>query len=1840
MAGGSYFIWIPFLLCCVFEASDNRHVHQNVNLVTGRTGHSELDQIISKLPITLPEGIDPKNINITSIVVKTCTGMKEQLARLDSQLRQITHRNSLLDNEAFGLRSEVRLLKLQLAACSSTASTITDSYQIQLQNKMKQLLETDSGMFLILKTLALTREVNSLEGKIKHAANSTETTPEFGVLQRQLQEKTTELNEKIQQIERSHTNSSLILQVISLQTQIWDLEQAKSRRGEAGLQPDRRIIALQDQLDRKISELRGNRDAGSTMLELVSVHSKISVIQRLISVHIEESRTNTIDYQRQWRQKAELLKRKISQLNREESNTELTKEILMLQMEVENLRQLLLNAKKTSDFQLKELRVILEKERKQQENIQKQLEETDYAQAQLIMNIVSIMKELRERVEQPDQTTSTSDATTLQTLLQTKEREYTKAQAEIKELQRKLRLKSEECSGLEERYEQVKTEFEQKIVQLNRTGDSKAALILNVINLHDDLKTLRELISTSDNPERISELQRQLEEKQEDLNSKTADIERLIPNPKIILTIIELQNEIWDLQKKAGNEATSGRIKALQNRVDGLMTEIDDTDDNNTKLVLKIITLQSQVEQLKRQLSQATQATLPELRNDLETTRKELQKYVSELNEKNQTNARLILTVTDLHKQLRDLEREKQSEGQAASATITKLREQLKEKVEEHSRDQAEIKALLNQLNQTEAQCSSFEHKLKEVKTEFEQKIVQLNRTGDSKAALILNVINLHDDLKTLRELISTSDNPERISELQRQLEEKQEDLNSKTADIERLIPNPKIILTIIELQNEIWDLQKKAGNEATSGRIKALQNRVDGLMTEIDDTDDNNTKLVLKIITLQSQVEQLKRQLSQATQATLPELRSDLETTRKELQKYVSELNEKNQTNARLILTVTDLHKQLRNLENERRNDNTTSSLTITYLREQLKAKMVEHSHDQAEIKALQALLQTKEREQAIAQTEVRELQRKLRLKSEECSGLEERYGEVKTEFEQKIAELNRTADSKAALILNVINLHDELNTLRELISTTGDPERISELQRQLEVKQEDLNTKTADIERLIPNPKIILTIIELQNEIWDLQKKAANETTSGRIKALQNRVDGLMTEIDDRDDNNTKLVLKIINLQSQAEQLKRQLLDLQKLGTTQATQLRSDLETTRKELQKYVNELNEKNQTNARLILTVTDLHKQLRNIEREKQSEGQAASATITKLREQLKEKVEEHSRDQAEIKALLNQLNQTEAQCSNFEHKLKDLQNDLDAKMKELQSRSDTVTSLALQISTLTLQLEELKRQLQNTDSETKIKELQKIIDEKTNELDKKTEELKARSAQPQRLLQIITIQTEIEKLANVATTDADYIKIKTLTDHQNYLIDGIQDENNENTKLMFKILAQQEEIVRLKKQKEAQAQAELERIKDLENELEDIRTQIKDKTLVLDSSDMRISNLSAQIMELHKKIKPLEDEISYLKEENAENVEELQKRLDLSKRQLQDSELRLKDADAVNFNSMMEIADLRAKLKAARKLGSKVATQNINELEQQTQTQQRENKKLENTNKDLKQEIKELKMCCNDANTQCDDLQRQLQQSQEDADRLQQQLHEKDANLKQLQQELDKQTTENNNLQYEYSSLQDEKDKLEKDLQELQDRVADVEDKTIHAKKMTFDPNTANPRIALSADNSEMTTSMEILDVPDHPGRFDVLLAVLGKTGFSTGRQYWEVSVAGKRCYHIGMASESAPRKGTPSFSPANGYWTIVLNKQGQYRAIDRRPAAIPVQTQPLTLGILLDYKNGQISFYDAGARSHMYSFAGQRFTDKIYPFVNFCVEEVGIQTPIVLLTPGSVDWIK
>lgn len=91
---------------------------------------------------------------------------------------------------------------------------------------------------------------------------------------------------------------------------------------------------------------------------------------------------------------------------------------------------------------------------------------------------------------------------------------------------------------------------------------------------------------------------------------------------------------------------------------------------------------------------------------------------------------------------------------------------------------------------------------------------------------------------------------------------------------------------------------------------------------------------------------------------------------------------------------------------------------------------------------------------------------------------------------------------------------------------------------------------------------------------------------------------------------------------------------------------------------------------------------------------------------------------------------------------------------------------------------------------------------------------------------------------------------------------------------------------------------------------------------------------------------------------------------------------------------------------------------------------------------------------------------------------------------------------------------------------------------------------------------------------------------------------------------------------------------------MILNKQGQLRALNEIPAIIQTGTHPLVLGVLLDYERGRISFYDAGTRSHLYTFSGQTFTNRIYPFISYCVEDGGKPIPITLVQPESTDWIN
>uniref|UniRef100_A0A8C2JN02 E3 ubiquitin-protein ligase TRIM39-like n=1 Tax=Cyprinus carpio TaxID=7962 RepID=A0A8C2JN02_CYPCA len=185
--------------------------------------------------------------------------------------------------------------------------------------------------------------------------------------------------------------------------------------------------------------------------------------------------------------------------------------------------------------------------------------------------------------------------------------------------------------------------------------------------------------------------------------------------------------------------------------------------------------------------------------------------------------------------------------------------------------------------------------------------------------------------------------------------------------------------------------------------------------------------------------------------------------------------------------------------------------------------------------------------------------------------------------------------------------------------------------------------------------------------------------------------------------------------------------------------------------------------------------------------------------------------------------------------------------------------------------------------------------------------------------------------------------------------------------------------------------------------------------------------------------------------------------------------------------------------------------------------------------------------------------------------------------------------------------------------LRKALIQLQETLDEKLSRTVmkrmqqYAVDVTLDPETAYPKLILSDDRKQVTSSDFDIVLRDNPERFNFCYLVLAKEGFSTGRFYFEVQVEGKTDWDLGVARESINRKGMISESPDNGYWVVVMRDGNQYRARESPSVPLPLRMKPQVVGVFVDYEEGLVSFYDVEARSHMYSFTGQSFTEKLYP---------------------------
>ncbi|XP_067301569.1 E3 ubiquitin-protein ligase TRIM39-like isoform X2 [Pseudorasbora parva] len=178
-----------------------------------------------------------------------------------------------------------------------------------------------------------------------------------------------------------------------------------------------------------------------------------------------------------------------------------------------------------------------------------------------------------------------------------------------------------------------------------------------------------------------------------------------------------------------------------------------------------------------------------------------------------------------------------------------------------------------------------------------------------------------------------------------------------------------------------------------------------------------------------------------------------------------------------------------------------------------------------------------------------------------------------------------------------------------------------------------------------------------------------------------------------------------------------------------------------------------------------------------------------------------------------------------------------------------------------------------------------------------------------------------------------------------------------------------------------------------------------------------------------------------------------------------------------------------------------------------------------------------------------------------------------------------------------------------------------------------AVDVTLDPDTANPRLILSDDGKQVRHGDIKQDFPVNPKRFDSCVNILAKQGFSSGRFYYEVQVKGKTGWDLGVARESIDRKGKIWLSPEDGFWSVILRNEDHYKACESLPVSLSLREKPEKVGVFVDYEEGLVSFYDVESRSLIYSFTGQTFTDKLYPYFGPYLIDKGKNSNPLIITP-------
>ncbi|XP_021554013.1 pyrin isoform X1 [Neomonachus schauinslandi] len=179
----------------------------------------------------------------------------------------------------------------------------------------------------------------------------------------------------------------------------------------------------------------------------------------------------------------------------------------------------------------------------------------------------------------------------------------------------------------------------------------------------------------------------------------------------------------------------------------------------------------------------------------------------------------------------------------------------------------------------------------------------------------------------------------------------------------------------------------------------------------------------------------------------------------------------------------------------------------------------------------------------------------------------------------------------------------------------------------------------------------------------------------------------------------------------------------------------------------------------------------------------------------------------------------------------------------------------------------------------------------------------------------------------------------------------------------------------------------------------------------------------------------------------------------------------------------------------------------------------------------------------------------------------------------------------------------------------------------------HAVNVILDAETAHPNLIFSNNLKSVRLGNKCNRLPDNPERFDSCIIALGLPSFLSGRHYWEVEVGNKTGWILGICKASASRKGSMTLSPDNGYWVVMMMKRNEYQVSTIPPTRLQIREPPRRVGIFLDYKAGEISFYNVTYKSLIYTFTSFSSSGPLQPMFSPGTHDGGKNTDPLTICP-------